>query len=504
MPRRPSHSTFRAISLNPESPEPLHRQLYDELRRAILSGRIATGSRLPASRDLASVSRVSRNTVLSAYEQLLAEGYIQSRAGSGTFVSDAVPETLVPEPSAPHAGSESPAGPRELAAYGNRIRDVALLRHPVTAPANIFRPGLPALDHFPMDVLRRLMDRRLRQASVRLLSYGDPQGYLPLREAIAQHLTASRGARCDAANVVIVNGAQHGIALCARLLLNPGDEVWLENPGYFGARAAFEAAAARIVPVPVDEHGLDVAAGSERANTARMVYCTPSHQNPTGVTMDLARRMALLQWAHEQGSWIIEDDNASDYRYRGRPLAALQGIDPHARVLYVGTFSKVLFSSLRLGYLVLPHDLVPAFTRAHELTERGTSTLLQAVFSDFIAEGHFARHLRRMRTLYATRLAALESAVARQAADVLELRPIEGGLNRLAWLPPGVSDVAVSQALAQLGIVASPLGDYTLGPPQRGGLLLGFAGVEEGEIGTAIERIAATVRSLGARLPGGR
>jgi GntR family transcriptional regulator/MocR family aminotransferase len=500
MPRRTIHSTFRAFSLDTASTEPLHRQLYEELRRAILNGRIAPGSRLPASRELASVSRISRNTVLSAYEQLLAEGYILSRAGSGTFVAYAFPESIVPEQVSPSPLAR-PAAPRRLSAMGSRTAELDLVRRHAPATANAFRPGLPALDQFPMEIVRRIADRRMKRASVRMLAYGDPQGYLPLREAIAAHLSAARGANCDASRVVIVHGAQSGIALCAQLLLDPGDRVWMEDPGYFAARAAFQLVGAQVVPVPVDVHGLDVASGIAAAPEARLVYCTPSHQNPTGVTMTLPRRMQLLQWAESAGAWIVEDDNASEYRYHGRPLAALQAIDTSDRVIYVGTFSKVLYSSLRIGYLVLPEDLVEPFVRTLDVQTRGASALVQGVLADFMVEGHFARHLRRMRTLYATRMEALEKAVHELAGDVLDLQPLEGGLNRLAMLPTGVHDVDVVRELAALSVLAAPLSMYTMRPAARGGLILGFAGVDEPEIRSGVARIADVVHHLLRRVP---
>jgi GntR family transcriptional regulator/MocR family aminotransferase len=496
MPRRPSHSTFRAFELDSGSADALHRQLYDELRKAILSGRLAAGSRLPASRELAAESHVSRNTVLSAYEQLLAEGYIVSRAGSGTFVADAIPESFSPAPSTNEPRATTEPAPRLLSKRGETLRATPFSGRVVPTTANAFRIGLPALDHFPMDIWRRIADKRLRRASVRLLTYTDAQGYEPLRQQIADHLAASRGVRCAASNIVIMNGSQQGIALCTRLLTDAGDDVWMEDPGYFAARAALLASGVRVVSVPVDQDGLDVAEGRRRSPRARMAYVTPSHQNPTGATMTLARRMALLQWAREAGAWIVEDDNASEYRYRGRPLAALQGIDTSQRVIYVGSFSKVLFSSLRIGYVVLPDDLVETFVLAHQINTRGTNSLLQAMVADFMSEGHFARHLRRMRTLYAGRLAALERSVAAHAADVLELQPIEGGLNRLALLPPGVSDLAVSEALAAEGVIAVPLAHSTDEPRARGGLVLGFTGVDEHQIDAGIARIAAVVRTL--------
>jgi len=493
MPRRPLRASFQAFSLDPSSPEPLHRQLYDELRSAILNGRILAGSRLPASRELATAARVSRNTVLTAYEQLSAEGYIHSRSGSGTYVAESIPESLPPESATP-AAPPATGDRRRIAERGERARQDVFVRHEIPQLAAAFRPGLPALDHLPMDTIRRIADRRLRRVSVRLLAYGDPMGYLPLRAAIAAQLAAARGVRTRPENVLIVNGAQEGVTMCARLLADPGESVWMEEPGYFGARSAFSITGARLVPVPVDADGLDVAAGIARAPRARVAYCTPSHQNPTGVTLSLARRMALLQWAQTHGAWIVEDDNASEYRYRGRPLAALQGIDRAARVLYVGTFSKVLFSSLRLGYVVLPDDLVPAFSNAQLAQGRGANTLVQAVVADLIEDGHLGRHVRRMRTLYAARLEALERAVARHGTDVLRLQRIEGGLNQLAWLPDGVDDLDVASDLAGQGIVVMPLRTYYATTPARPGLVLGFAAAPEAEIDRGIERIAATVR----------
>lgn len=500
MPRRPSISSFRAFSLDPEAPEALHRQLYEELRRAILSGRLAAGSRLPASREFASVSRISRNTVLTAYSQLLAEGYIESRAGSGTFVARSIPETMVPEaPVGTPAPSGDGAAPRLLSARGSRISETPIVRHPLRTVANAFRPGLPALDHFPMDIWRRLYDRRLRRASIRLLSYDDPQGYLPLREAIAAHLSAARGARCGPEHVVIVNGSQHGVDLVSRVLLDRGDEVWFEEPGYFAARATFRSYLAVPVPVPVDADGLVVSAGIERAPKARLAYCTPSHQNPLGVTMTLGRRVALTQWAEREGAWILEDDNASEYRYRGRPLAALQGIDPSGRVLYVGTFSKVMFSALRIGYIVAPADLVQPLVHARVLTDRQSPGLSQAVLADFMNEGHFARHLRRMRTLYAERLAALLRAVRTHADDVLEVDEGEGGMSRVAWLPPGLDDVEVGTEVARAGIQCLPLSEYAAQPHERGGLILGFTGIDEAEIENGVQRVAVCVRAVQSR-----
>ena len=370
---------------------------------------------------------------------------------------------------------------------------------PLVPTANAFRPGLPALDHFPMEIWRRLTDRRLRRASVRMLSYDDPQGYLPLREAIASHLGAARGARCSADQVLIVNGSQQAISLVVRMLLDEGDTVWMESPGYFAARAVFQAGGMPVVSVPVDENGMDVARGIERAPHAKLAYCTPSHQNPLGVTLSLPRRMALMNWAATNGSWVLEDDNASEYRYQGRPLAALQGIDTHGRVLYAGTFSKVMFASLRLGYLVLPPDLVKPFVLARELADRQTPGLLQAVMADFMTEGHFARHVRRMRTLYAQRLDALRASLLRHAAGELELHESEGGMSRVVWLPPNTDDRACALAMAGVNLQSLPVSSYTLDEPHRPGLVLGFTGIDEQEIDQGVRRMIEAIRPLFGR-----
>ena len=496
MPRRHSFSSFRAFSIDTNSAEPLHRQLYNELRAAILGGRLPSGCRLPASRELAQVTGLSRNTVLSAYDQLIAEGYIESRAGSGTYVASSLPDQVMSGP-AMEPVPAADRGERRLSTRGERLLEFPFRKWPPlhTGPM-LFRAGLPALDHFPMDIWRRLSDKRMRLASIKTLAYDDPQGYRPLREAIAGHLAAARGARCSPDQIVVVSGSQQAISIVAEVLLNEGDQVLFEDPGYFAARSVFETMGVRIAPVPVDEDGFDVAAAMQSAPTARMAYITPSHQNPLCVTMSLPRRRALLQWAENNGSWILEDDNASECRYRGRPLAALQGIDPHGRVLYAGTFSKVMFSALRLGYLVVPPDLLPAFVRAREIMDRQSPGLLQAVMADFMVEGHFARHLRRMRTLYGSRLAALHAAVNKHAPDLFEIPELEGGLNRVAWLPPGASDIDLIGVLRPEGFACLPVSEFRMAAGGRNGLVLGFAGLSEEQIDSSIAKMAALIRPL--------
>ena len=496
MPRRHTFSSFRAFSIDANSPEPLHRQLYNELRTAILSGRLPSGSRLPASRELAQVTGLSRNTVLSAYDQLIAEGYIESRAGSGTYVASSLPDQVLSGP-ALEPVPQAFRGSRRLSSRGERLLRTPFRKWPPSQSGPmLFRAGLPALDQFPMDAWRRLTDKRMRLASVKTLAYDDPQGYRPLREAISAHLAAARGARCSPDQIIVVSGSQQGISLACEVLVNKGDQVLFEDPGYFAARNVFETAGAAIVPVPVDEDGFDVSVAVQVAPHARLAYITPSHQNPLCVTMSLQRRRALLQWAESSGSWILEDDNASECRYRGRPLAALQGIDPNGRVLYAGTFSKVMFSSLRLGYLVAPPDLLPAFVRARELQDRQSPGLSQAVLADFMMEGHFSRHLRRMRTLYASRLEALQKAVHDHAPDLFEIPECEGGVNRVAWLPLGMSDTEAVELLKPEGFACLPVSEFRIVPGGRSGLVLGFAGLTEELIGQSIRKMAGLLRPL--------
>jgi GntR family transcriptional regulator/MocR family aminotransferase len=499
MPRRHSFTSFQAFSIAGGSGQPLHRQLYNELRSAILVGRLPAGCRLPASRELAQVTRLSRNTVLSAYDQLIAEGYILSRAGSGTYVAGSLPDQVLTGPAMTPL-PEADRGARHISRRGERLRECKYRRWPAPCTGGqTFRAGLPALEEFPLDLWRRLTDRRLRSASAETLAYGDPQGYRPLREAIAAHLAAARGARCAPEQIVVTAGSQQAISIAAEVLLDPGDTVMFEDPGYFAARAAFQAMGAILAPVPVDDEGFHVAEAVRAAPHARLAYLTPSHQNPVGVTMSLPRRRALLQWAESSGSWILEDDNASECRYHGRPLAALQGIDPHGRVLYAGTFSKVMFSGLRLGYLVTPPDLLPAVVHARELRDRQSPGIEQAVMADFMLEGHLSRHLRRMRTLYASRLEALRRAVREHAADVLELGEAEGGVNRVAWLPIGLSDREAVAALRPEGFACLPLSEFRIRPGGRGALVLGFAGMREEAIESGVRRLAALLRPLSRR-----
>jgi len=325
------------------------------------------------------------------------------------------------------------------------------------------------------------------------LEYGDPAGYAPLRDAIAEYVRVARGARCLAGQVIVTGGSQQGVDLAARVLLDPGDAVWMEDPGYTGARTALLAAGARLVPVPVDADGLAVDQAERMAPDARMAYASPSHQFPLGVTMSAGRRLALLRWAARAGAWVLEDDYDSEFRYDARPLASLQGMDEEGRVIYVGTFSKTLFPALRLGYLIVPPELVEAFRAARAVSDRHSPTMDQAVLADFLAGGHFARHVRRMRRLYAERQDVLVDAVRRGLGDRLRVVPSAAGMHLVGWLEHGQDDAEVSARAAALGVEAAPLSRYAMKRPERGGLLLGWAGYAPEAIREGVERLGAAL-----------
>ena len=476
---------------------PAYRWLYEAVRAEILAGRLRPGSRLPSTREMAGQHGLSRGTIVVAFEQLASEGYAEGSVGSGTYVSRTLPDDLLRVASAapgPPAGSARRR--RRLADQGRRIMAFPGLEG---HSGRAFRANLPALDLFPTTLWAQITARRWRRASARLLLGCEPMGYRPLQEAVAAYLGSARGVNCGPEQIAITSGTQEALALAARLFLNPGDRVCMEDPGYIGAALLFEAAGARITPVAVDDEGMKPSASSLRR--ARLVYVTPAHQFPLGTTMTLGRRLMLLDGARRSGALVFEDDYDSEFRYSGRPLPALQGLDHGARVLFSGSFSKVLFPSLRLGYLVVPPDLVDRFAAMKSVMSRHPPVLEQAVLCDFITAGHFARHLRRMRQIYAERLAALLDGARRRLAGLLDISAVEAGLQTAGWLRDGLDGESVARAAAARGVEVTPLGRYSRRRMAREGLVLGFAAVDEaeiargvGELATALEMEARTRR----------
>ncbi|SDD09207.1 MocR-like pyridoxine biosynthesis transcription factor PdxR [Belnapia rosea] len=459
------------IPIDRASPEPVLRQVYLALRRAILSGAIPAGGRLPPTRALAARLGIARNSVVAAYEQLLAEGFIEGRVGAGSYVAGDLPEPLeLPPPAAP---APAPVVPH-AGLYG-------------AAP---FNTGRCTLDDRTLQVWRGLTARRLQRPDPALLGYADPRGSAALRGAVARYLRAARAVRCEPEQVVVTAGAQQAIDLVLRVLLRPGDAAWMEDPGYPAVRAALEAAGARIVPVPVDGQGMDVGSGIAAAPEARLAYVTPSSQYPLGVVLSMARRLELLAWARRAGAWVLEDDYDSEFRYAGRPLASLQGVDEAGRVIYVGTFSKVLFPGLRLGYAVLPPALLEGVLSTRLLSDWHPAALQEGVVTDFIEEGHFAQHLRRMRQHYRGTRDALVAALREHLPGRLEVEVPDQGMKLLARLRPGLLDTAVAAAAARRGIIARPVSPMFLAAPPVQALMLGFSGHEPGALRWAARELA--------------
>ncbi len=482
---------FNLILPSREAKTPAFRWLYAALRGDILAGRLRPGSRLPATRDLAAQYGLSRGTVVSAFEELKSEGYLHGSKGSGTYVSSVLPENLLQVAPKPRERLSVSKQPRRLSGYGLRVQPFANLQ---SRPTRAFRANLPALDLFPTRIWTRLAERRLRRLSIPQLLGCDTLGYLPLRTAVADYLNTSRGTRCTPQQVMIVSGMQEALDLAARLILNPGDLVCLEEPGYPGAAMAFEALGAKICATPVDSEGMELP--GRRARKARLVYVTPGHQFPVGMTMSLARRLQLLEWARRSRSLVFEDDYDSEFRYAGRPIPALQGLDQHGLVLFAGSFSKVLFPSLRLGYLVLPPDLVDSFAAAKSVLNRHAAPFEQTVLCDFINEGHFARHLRRMREVYAERLAILMESARKKLTGLLEFSSVEAGLQTVGWLCPAIDSAAATRAAQARKVEVTPLSIYSRGALRREGLQLGFAAVNGQEIRRGVHQLAIALEEL--------
>ena len=496
MPRQPTAIPPWMLYLDPGAPVPYYRQLYDVLREAVLSGRLAPGTRLPSTRELATELNVSRTTVVTAFAQLLAEGYLEGKVGSGTYVASELPDDLLrARARRGHASDESVQPGNALSRRGELLATAPMMSLRDEGEPRAFRPWVPALDEFPWRVWVRLVARRHRRPQPALLNYGPPAGHWALRRAIAEHLRASRAVRCEPEQVIVVSGSQQALDLVARVLLDPGDAAWVEDPGYAGTNGALVGAGARVVPVPVDGEGLDVAAARDLYPNARLACVTPSHQYPLGVTMSLPRRLALIEWVARAGAWVLENDYDSEYRYAGRPLAALQGLDTEGRVIYTGTFSKVLFPSLRLGYLVAPPNLVDAFVSARAFIDRTSSLMEQAVLADFLIDGHFASHMRRMRVLYAGRQEALVEAARRELDGLLEVPPKDSGMHLVGWLPEGVDGHAASQQAARHGVEAPSLASYSLLPSSPQGLVLGYAAVDEEQIAKGVRQLRGALQA---------
>jgi len=471
---------------------PLYRQIYEGVRAAILRGELTPGTRLPASRVLAAQLSVSRLTVVNGFEQLLAEGYLESRTGAGTFVASKIPDELLQVSAAEKQNKTARSNEEKIkiSKFAARLSETRTrLTRFQNTPQNVpFKNGLTAVREFPFDIWEKLAVRVYRRARYKISGYGEAAGYRPLREAVAAHFAASRGVRCDVEQIFITNGAQQALDLIGRVLLETGDRVWIEDPCYQEAFGVFRALGAQIVPVAVDDEGFDAAA-ERRGAGAKLVYITPSHQYPTGVTMSLARRLSLLEWARKDDAWIVEDDYNSEFRYAGRPLASLQNLDHSGRVIYVGTFSKTIFPALRLGCLIVPASLIEFFRAARHSCDCHSPIFEQATLADFIAEGHFARHLRRMRTLYEKRQEMLVGEAEKNLQGLLKVAKAPSGMHLIGWLAEGFDEWKVAEKASENGLHLSPLADYCIERKLPAGVVLGYTGFDEKQIKAGVLKL---------------
>lgn len=501
--------------------KPLYEQLYACIRDAILHGPLRSNDRLPASRLIAEELDISRNVVVMAFEQLALEGYIDSRSGSGSYVARNIPAGAVPgrasgsREAIPDAGGwdnghpvlrgaipgggESRAGigeqeighpvpiPRVPEAFTRLLLQTVLLRNTTREEVIPFQTAIPAFDAFPFATWSKLAARAYRYLEFQHLGYDDAAGYLPLREAITDHLRINRGVNCRADQVLIVNGSQHGVALIAQLLLQPGDQYWMEDPGYVNARAILTLFGGRPCPIPVTSDGMDIGYAIHHYPKARLAYLTPSHQYPLGGTMPMGQRLKLLAWANKNKCWLIEDDYDSELRYQGKPIPSLQGMDPHGNVIYMGTFSKTLFPALRLAYLVLPDAaLVESFKLLRAVSDRQSPLTDQLILNDFIREGYFHRHIRKMRVLYNFRLQFLMRQLEEHLPGHLSFSDPAAGMHLPAYFKRPVDEERLQAKAKERGMILPAIKDYALTHFDRPGMLLGYASFSEVKLNAGV------------------
>ncbi|WP_008313137.1 PLP-dependent aminotransferase family protein [Leptolyngbya sp. PCC 6406] len=481
------------LLLDPHSPVPYYQQIYAALRQNILAGQLVPRQRLPSTRALAQTLGVARATVTQSYDQLLSEGYLQTVVGSGTYVCDQLPETLLHAPGLEEPWVE-PSPTLVLSAYGQRLVDFVAGPSPEPNTPISFRYGRPALDQVPLEIWRQLLSRHCRRAD--WLDYAtDPMGYGRLRQAIAAYLTQARAVQCHPDQILITNGTQQSLTLATQLLISPGDTVALEEPSYLSARRIFTSQGANLHPIPVDGEGFDGAVLAQTPDAIRLVYVTPSHQFPTGAVLSLPRRLALLSWAQQRGALILEDDYDSEYRYAGRPIPALQGLGSGQSVLYLGTFSKVLFPSLRIGYMVLPSALVPLFSRAKWLADRQVPTLEQAVLADFIAEGHLERHIRRMKSHYDQRRQALVTALQTHFGTRATILGENAGLHMMVRFQTTLPDAELMDRAERVGVGLISAAPQYLGNSPGHEFIFSYTELDQAAIAVGIAKLASILRA---------
>jgi GntR family transcriptional regulator/MocR family aminotransferase len=486
------------ISVDRGLPIPLHKQVYDGYRNAILLGDLRPEQEVPSSRMCAIELRISRFPVLHAYAQLIAEGYFETRAGSGTAVARNLPEQLIAPGRSSGLSEKTPSGSRKVAKRSSLYPPYTSMTH--NRGLGSFGVHQPALDEFPFRIWSSLVARHSRNPQAKVFQQVDPLGSERFREQICIYLRAARAVKCDPSQIMIVSGSQQALDITTRVLLDPGDSVLIEEPGYRLERTILSAAGCRIKPMPVDQEGMEVSQAIRKYPGARAAFVTPSHQFPMGSTMSAARRLLLLNWAQRCGGWVIEDDYDSEYRFDAQPIASLQGLDANARVIYIGTFSKVLLPSLRIGYIVIPPDLVERFTAVRFAMDIYPAYLLQEVLADFMAFGHFGRHIRKMRQIYSRRRSALVESIQTLFGDTLEIHGAAAGMHVTVTLPSGFDDREIAACAARERLWLWPLSPCYVGKERKQGFVLGYGSTPESQIQAAVKRFYSIV-SVSAKFP---
>ncbi|MEH6630723.1 MAG: PLP-dependent aminotransferase family protein [Halopseudomonas aestusnigri] len=493
-----SGALLEGIKLDPNSQSPLYRQLYIGIRKLILSGDLAPGTKLPASRTIATELEISRTTVINTIEQMISEGFLETRRGSGTYVTQRLSEMTEFYQTSVEDDPESDEEDPNLS-LSKRGQGYADLPHQYE-PEGIytFRPSQPAYELLPHDIFSRLTNRYQRKPKDEYLTYSDRGGYMPLREAISSYLKTSRSVRCTPEQIIITSGTQTALNLASQLLIDPGDSVWMEDPGHTAARCVFQGSGAKVVPIPIDEHGFNPALCPEedKNNPVKLAYVTPSSQHPLGRRMPLTRRIKLLEWAQQNNTWIFEDDYNSEFRYTGRPLSALQGLDKSGRVLYVSSFTKILYPGLRLGYMVVPKSMSEIFAHASTILQRSTPLLSQQIIADFINEGFFATHMRKMRKVYHQRQQILLEAAEEHLKGLVEISAVDQGFHCNGWLPDHADPEMVEATLRAAGYAVNNIDYYCMEPYQRKGIMIGFAGTPEDKIPEGVKGMAKILKEI--------
>lgn len=466
-------------------------QFYLAIKELILSGQLQAGKKIPSSRTLSEMMSISRNSVLSGLDRLIDEGYLQTRKGSGTYVTSIIPDDVIEiKSSLPPAPTKHEQHNENINPQVDVIKEIWDRTLPYAGHHMTFNIGVGCTDLFPYELWGRLSGRIWRQFRHQDWKLNQPQGYLPLRQAISKYVRTTRGLHCRDEQVLIVNGTQQAINLAAQVLLQKGDEIWLDEPGYDGALGAFSAFGAKVHPVSSDKQGMDIEAAILHWPQAKMMFTSPSHQFPLGGTLSLARRMALLDWAAEKQMWIFEDDYNSEFRYTSQPLPALQGLDKHQRVIYAGSFSKMMFPGFHIGFLVIPESLTESFKIAKYYTDTRTPYLDQAILASFISQGHYARHVRRIRKACHERQQVMLEAIQTYLADIMVAEPLDSGIHLVCWLAADIRESVVIEHCRKVGLGAQPLSRYCQKPPERQAILLGFAAHAPDEIVAGIKKLA--------------